>query len=42
MSFAIMGSLLNVNLKIMDSESINTSFPTFIEMYNKAGGKLIE
>ena len=42
MSFAIMGSLLNVNLKIMDSESINTSFPTFIEMYNKAGGELIE
>lgn len=39
MSFAIMGSKVN-NLQIEDSESINTSFPNFIEKFNKAGGNI--
>tara|TARA_B100000029_G_scaffold235653_1_gene232806 strand:- start:7474 stop:8778 length:1305 start_codon:yes stop_codon:yes gene_type:complete len=41
MSFAVMGSKLG-NLKIEDSESINTSFPKFKEIYNSSGGNLIE
>ena len=42
MSFAIMGSCMKEDLKIMDSKSINTSFPTFINSFNQAGGNLIE
>ena len=42
MSFAIMGSKLENNLEILNSESIKTSFPNFIEIYNKVGGNLIE
>jgi len=40
MSFAIMGSAINTDLHIEDSESIKTSFPKFIEIYNKFGGNL--
>ena len=42
MSFAVMGMKLGVDLKIMDSEYINTSFPNFVNITNSAGGKLIE
>ena len=42
MSFAVMGSTLDTNLKILESDSIDTSFPSFIECFNKIGGKLIE
>ena len=40
MSFAIMGSALGADLKIEDSDSIKTSFPNFIEIFNKSGGNL--
>jgi 3-phosphoshikimate 1-carboxyvinyltransferase len=40
MSFAVMGSKLG-NLIIEDAESINTSFPNFIEKFNKAGGNIL-
>ena len=41
MSFAIMGSKIG-GLKIQDPESIDTSFPNFVNIYNNAGGNLIE
>ena len=41
MSFAVLGSLIDNNVKILDSESINTSFPNFTDLFNKAGGKII-
>ena len=37
MSFAIMGSKIG-NLEIEETDSINTSFPTFISEFNKVGG----
>jgi len=40
MSFAVMGSRVD-NLEIEDSESINTSFPNFIEKFNNAGGNIL-
>jgi 3-phosphoshikimate 1-carboxyvinyltransferase len=40
MSFAVMGSKVN-NLIIDDAQSINTSFPNFIEKFNKAGGNIL-
>ena len=40
MSFAVMGSRIN-NLVIEDAESINTSFPNFIEKFNNAGGHIL-
>jgi len=40
MSFAIMGSKIG-NLIIDDAESINTSFPKFIEKFNNAGGNIL-
>ena len=40
MSFAIMGSKIG-SLLIEDSESINTSFPNFIELFNSCGGNLL-
>ena len=40
MAFAIMGTKIGP-LKIKDSESINTSFPSFITEINKLGGKFI-
>ena len=40
MSFAVMGSKVG-NLIIEDSESINTSFPNFIEKFNNAGGNIL-
>ncbi len=40
MSFAVMGSKIG-SLKIQDTESINTSFPNFAEIYNKAGGNFL-
>tara|TARA_B100001123_G_C15229335_1_gene994492 strand:- start:273 stop:1589 length:1317 start_codon:yes stop_codon:yes gene_type:complete len=40
MSFAVMGSRLGQDLFIKDEESINTSFPNFIESFNNAGGIL--
>jgi len=40
MSFVIMGSKVG-NLLIEDIESINTSFPNFIEIFNKSGGKFL-
>ena len=40
MSFVIMGSKVD-NLLIEDIESINTSFPNFIEIYNNSGGSFL-
>jgi 3-phosphoshikimate 1-carboxyvinyltransferase len=40
MSFAVMGSKVN-NLVIEDAESINTSFPNFVETFNNAGGNIL-
>ncbi len=40
MSFAVMGSKIG-NLKINDSDSINTSFPKFIEKFNRSGGNIL-
>ncbi len=40
MSFAVMGSKVG-NLIIEDSDSINTSFPNFIEKFNSAGGNIL-
>ena len=40
MSFAVMGSKIG-NLLIKESDSINTSFPNFINIFNKAGGNLL-
>jgi 3-phosphoshikimate 1-carboxyvinyltransferase len=40
MSFAVMGSKVG-NLIIDDAESINTSFPNFIEKFNKSGGNIL-
>tara|TARA_Y100001970_G_scaffold284850_1_gene403115 strand:- start:606 stop:1910 length:1305 start_codon:yes stop_codon:yes gene_type:complete len=42
MSFAVMGTMLDTELIISDSDSINTSFPNFIKSFNSVGGKLIE
>ena len=40
MAFAIMVTKLDVNLKIQDSEYINTSFPGFSIELNAVGGSL--
>ncbi len=40
MSFAVLGSKIG-KLQINESDSINTSFPSFKEQFNKAGGNLI-
>ena len=40
MSFAVMGSKIG-KLIIEDAESINTSFPNFIEKFNNAGGNIL-
>mgnify|MGYP002013797878 CR=1 FL=1 len=40
MSFAIMGSKIG-NLIIEDTESINTSFPNFNNIFNSTGGKFL-
>ena len=40
MSFAIMGSRIG-NLVIKDAQSINTSFPNFIDKFNDAGGNIL-
>jgi 3-phosphoshikimate 1-carboxyvinyltransferase len=40
MSFAVMGSKIG-NLFIEDTESINTSFPNFVEIFNNAGGNFL-
>ena len=40
MSFAVMGTRVH-NLIIEDAESINTSFPNFIEKFNNAGGNIL-
>lgn len=42
MAFAIMGTKLDKELTILDSESINTSFPNFIKEINSLGGNLSE
>jgi len=39
MSFAILGSKIG-KLHINEADSISTSFPTFKEQFNKAGGNL--
>ncbi len=39
MSFAVLGSKLG-NIEIHDSDSIKTSFPSFIEQFNKVGGSI--
>ena len=39
MSFAVLGSKIG-KLHINESDSISTSFPTFKEQFNKAGGNL--
>ena len=40
MSFTVMGSKIG-NLSIEDAESINTSFPNFIDIFNKSGGNIL-
>ena len=40
MSFVVMGSRVG-NLSIEDVDSIKTSFPNFIQIYNKSGGKFL-
>ena len=42
MAFSVMGTRLNQNLEILESECINTSFPNFLNDFNKVGGQLIE
>ena len=42
MSFAIMGTRLGSDLKILNSEFIKTSFPNFINLFNSLGGNLTE
>jgi len=42
MAFAIMGSRLDNDLQISNSNCIDTSFPNFIKSFNKVGGNLIE
>jgi len=42
MAFAIMGTKLDKELIILDAESINTSFPSFIKEINSLGGNLSE
>jgi len=42
MAFSVMGTRLNKDLKILESECINTSFPNFFKSFNSVGGKLIE
>ena len=39
MAFSIMGTKIGP-LKIDDPDSIKTSFPTFIEEFNKVGGNI--
>ena len=39
MAFAVMGSKIGP-VKILDSDSITTSFPSFIEEFNKIGGNI--
>ena len=41
MAFAVMGSEIG-NLNIQDPDSIKTSFPNFVDEFNKAGGNIIE
>ena len=41
MAFAVMGSKIG-NLHIQDPNSIKTSFPNFVDEFNKAGGNIIE
>ena len=41
MAFAVMGSKIG-NLNIENFNSVNTSFPNFTSLFNKAGGNLIE
>ena len=42
MAFSVMGTRLNKNLKILESECISTSFPNFFKSFNSVGGQLIE
>jgi len=42
MAFAIMGTMLDVNLQIQNSEFINTSFPEFTKEINSIGGNISE
>ena len=42
MAFAIMGSKMDHDLQISNSNCIDTSFPDFIKSFNKIGGNLIE
>ena len=42
MAFGVMGTRLNKNLEILESECINTSFPNFSKCFNSVGGQLIE
>ena len=42
MAFAIMGTKLGIDLKIEDSEFIDTSFPKFYHIVNSLGGNLSE
>ena len=42
MAFAIMGTMLDVNLEIQNSEYINTSFPGFTKELNSIGGNISE
>ena len=42
MSFSILGSVIDEDLEILESECINTSFPHFAKSFNNVGGNLIE
>ena len=42
MAFAVMGTMLGINLKILNSEYINTSFPGFSKEINSIGGNISE
>ena len=40
MSFAILGLLLGKKIKIYNFETVNTSFPSFLKLIRKMGGKI--
>ena len=40
MAFSVLGTKIGIDLKIMESEYINTSFPNFVKVFNSVGGNL--
>ena len=39
MSYVVLGLLLGAKIKIHNCETINTSFPSFLKLIRKVGGK---